>query len=209
MSDQSTCYGATNLYTSPPIDGEEACNWYLAHALYCIHSVLVETLINSFPKLQVGLIHRERSQHHCEYNAVVFQQNSNIPAGQSSPVFLLTLAHAPMGLNRVNQHSRGCLCIVPSSLVTCAPVGLSSARLNGSLNRRKTSVERKPQPAKDYQIRGTAFERPSSGMMWSFSKFLHRSAADKCFVSKSAGFSVPSTFRTCNFLAFTADCNQR
>ena len=23
---QSTCYGATGLYTSPPIDGEEACN---------------------------------------------------------------------------------------------------------------------------------------------------------------------------------------
>ena len=52
------------------------------------------------------------------------------------------------------------------------------------------------------QIRGTALVLPSSGPMWSFSKFLHMSAAARCFVSKSAGFSVPRTFLTCSFLAF-------
>ena len=58
-------------------------------------------------------------------------------------------------------------------------------------------------------IRGTALDLPSSGAIRSLDRCFHMSAQARCFVIRSAGFSVPKTFLTCSFFALTADCSHR
>ena len=60
-----------------------------------------------------------------------------------------------------------------------------------------------------HHMAGTARDLPASTEIFKVSQCFHISAAARCLVNRSAGFSAPKTFLTWSLFAFTAACSHK